>query len=245
MNITIYPDAHAMSHPAARHVVQVASEAIATHGRFMFALTGGSAAKILYGLLTEEPYRSQINWSLVEFFWGDERNVSPDDPESNYHLAWETMLSKLPIPEKNIHRMRGEESDREAASRAYEQELRQAFSTNGVPGFDLIHLGMGPEGHIASLFPHQASLKETQRLVLAVTVPKPPPPRLTLTPPVLNAARHVLFMVTNVDKADAVHAVIDGAYNPDEYPAQIVRPPQGEIAWMLDEAAASKLQKRS
>src|SRR5579875_2851072 len=102
MNITIYPDAHAMSRPAAQYVVQVAHEAIATHGRFMFALTGGSAAKILYGLLTEEPYRSQINWSLVEFFWGDERNVAPNDPESNYHLAWETMLSKLPIPEKNI-----------------------------------------------------------------------------------------------------------------------------------------------
>lgn len=245
MNIAIYSDADAMSRAAAQYVVQVANEAIATHGRFMFVLTGGSTPRKLYSLLADEPYRSQVNWSLVEFFWGDERCVALDDPDSNYHMAWENMLSKLPVPEKNIHRMPAEEADHDAASRKYEQEMQQAFNTNGVPAFDLIQLGMGPEGHVASLFPHQAALKETRRLVLAVTVPKPPPPRLTITPPILNAARHIQFLVTSADKANAVHAVLDGEYNPDEYPAQIVRPPRGEITWMLDEAAAVKLQKRS
>jgi 6-phosphogluconolactonase len=244
MNITILPDREQFSHAAVRYIVQVANEALAAHGRFIIALSGGSAPKSVYSLLALEPYCNQIDWTKAEVFWGDERCVPPYEAESNYHLAYEVMLSKLAIPADHIHRMPADRSDRVAASAAYEQELRRVFGTNGIPSFDLIHLGLGPEGHTASLFPHQAVLHETQRLVMFVTVPKPPPPRLTLTPPVLNAAKHILFLVTGAEKADAIQAVLEGGYQPDEYPAQIVHPTQGEVTWMLDTAAASGLQQR-
>ncbi len=149
--------------------------------------------------------------------------------------------SKIPIPALQIHRMPADQPDRDAASRAYTLEMQRAFNTDGIPGFDLIQLGMGPEGHTASLFPHQPSLREKQRLVMPVSVPKPPPDRLTFTPPLLNAASNVLFLVTGSDKADALQAVLEGEYQPDEYPAQIVRPPNGEVVWMLDSAVAQKI----
>lgn len=244
MNITILPDREKFNHTAARYIVQVANEALAAHGCFTIALSGGSTPKGVYSLLALAPYRDQIDWTKVEVFWGDERCVPPDDAESNYHLAYEALLSKLALPADHIHRMPADMSDRVAASAAYEEELRRVFGTNGVPSFDLIHLGLGPEGHTASLFPHQAALHETQRLVMFVTVPKPPPPRLTLTPPVLNAAKHILFLVTGAEKAAAVQAVLEGDYQPDEYPAQIVRSTQGEVTWLLDTAAANNLQKR-
>jgi len=244
MKITIFFDGEQLSHAAAHYAVQVANEALAARGRFTIALSGGSTPKKLYGLLALEPYRNQIDWTKAEVFWGDERCVPPDNAESNYHLAHEVMLSKLPIPADHIHRMPADESDWVAASATYEQELRRVFGTSGVPSFDLIQLGLGPEAHTASLFPHQASLRETERLVIPVTVPKPPPPRLTFTPPILNAAKHILFLVTGAEKADAVRAVLEGDYQPEEYPAQIVRPTQGEVTWMLDTAAASTLRQR-
>ena len=138
--------------------------------------------------------------------------------------------------------MPADQHDRDAASQAYVIEMQRVFGTNEIPIFDLIHFGMGPEGHTVSLFPHQASLHETHRLVIPVTVPKPPPDRLTFTPPLLNATKHALFTVTGSEKADALHAVLEGEYQPDEYPAQIVRPTNGEVVWMLDKAAAQKLQ---
>jgi 6-phosphogluconolactonase len=244
MNITILPGGEQFSHAAARYIVQVANEALAAHGRFTIALSGGSTPQGVYSLLALEPYRNQIDWTKAEVFWGDERCVPPDDAESNYHQAHEVMLSKLAIPASQIHRMPADQSDRVVAAAAYEQELRRVFGTNKVPSFDLIQLGLGPEAHTASLFPHQASLRETERLVIPVSVPKPPPARLTFTPPLLNAAKHILFLVTGAEKADAVQAVLEGNYQPDEYPAQIVRPTQGEVTWMLDTAAASKLQQR-
>ncbi len=243
MYVAAYPDSDTLSHQAAQFTIRIAAESIVTHGRFMIALAGGSTPKKLYALLASEPYRSQVDWALVEVFWGDERCVPPDDSESNFRMAQETLLSKVPIPASQIHRMPADQSDREAASQAYVTEMRHTFGTGGIPGFDLIQLGMGPEGHTASLFPHQASLHERERLVLPVTTPKPPPDRLTFTPPLLNAARHVLFLVTGSEKADAVHAVLEGEYNPDEYPAQIVRPTSGEVTWMLDTTAASKLSR--
>jgi 6-phosphogluconolactonase len=245
MTIAVYPDTDALSQAAAQYVVQVAKESIVTHGRFTIALTGGSTPRKLYTLLGQEPYRSQIDWALVEVFWGDERNVPADDPESNYYLALETLLSNVPIPANQIHRAPAEEADREAAAHKYEVEIKRVFGTDGIPSFDLIQLGMGPEGHTASLFPHQPSLHEAERLIMPVTVPKPPPPRLTFTPPLINAARHIQFQITGAEKADALKAVLEGPYQPDEYPAQIVRPPHGEVTWMLDTKVAEKLQKRS
>ncbi len=243
MTIAVYADADLLSQAAAQYVVQIANEAIVTHGRFIIALSGGSTPRKLYTLLANEPYRSQINWSLVEVFWGDERNVPADSPDSNYRLAWDTLLNTISIPAHQIHRMPAEETDREAAARSYEAEMKRAFGTDGIPAFDLIQLGMGPEGHTASLFPHQASLQETQRLVLPVTVPKPPPPRLTFTPPLINAARHIQFLITGAEKADTLKAVLEGPYQPDEYPTQIVRPQNGEVTWMLDKAVTANITR--
>jgi 6-phosphogluconolactonase len=242
MDILTFADTEKLTHAAADYIVKVAQESIASHGRFTFALSGGTTPKKLYGLLATEPYRSQIDWERVEIFWSDERCVPPDDAESNYHLAQEVMFSRLTLLTSQIHRMPADEVDRDAAAAKYSQEMQRVFG-EALPRFDLIQLGMGPEGHTASLFPHQPSLHEQRLLVMPVSVPKPPPPRLTFTPPVLNAARHTLFLVTGGEKADAVQAVLEGDYQPDEYPAQIVQPTQGEVTWMLDNAATAKLQK--
>src|SRR2546426_1645937 len=169
MQIAIYDDLDTLSHEAARAVVRLANECIVTRGRFTLALSGGSTPKRLYSLLGSEPYRSQINWSQVEIFWSDERCVPPDSEESNYRMAQEVLLSHIPIPADQIHRMPGERADREAAAQAYAQEIQQTFGTSGIPAFDLIQLGMGPDGHTASLFPHQDSLHEQERLVIYVS----------------------------------------------------------------------------
>lgn len=241
MQIAIYPDIHTLSQQAAQYTVRIANESTADRGRFTIALAGGTTPAELYGLLGSEPFLSQIDWQLVHIFWGDERCVPHDSPDSNFYLAQKILLNKISIPESQIHRMPADWPDRDAASKAYTVEMQHTFGTNGIPSFDLIHLGMGPEGHTASLFPHQASLHEKQRLVMPVSVPKPPPDRLTFTPPLLNAARNVLFLVAGNDKADALRAVLEGEYQPDEYPAQIVRPPNGEVTWMLDKDVAKNL----
>ncbi|HYX49295.1 MAG TPA: 6-phosphogluconolactonase [Ktedonobacteraceae bacterium] len=242
MQIAIYDDKHALSQHAAEYILRIAKEAINLHGRFTIALTGGTTPGEAYRLLASEPMQRQIDWQRVHVFWGDERCVPHTDPESNYYLAQEALFNKVTIPMSQIHPMPANKPDRDAASQAYTVEMQQAFGTNGIPNFDLIHLGMGPEGHTASLFPHQASLHEKHKLVIPVSVPKPPPDRLTFTPPLLNAARNVLFLVTGSEKASALHAVLEGEYQPDEYPAQIVRPTNGEVVWMLDRAAAQNLQ---
>jgi 6-phosphogluconolactonase len=243
MYIAVYPDLDAISAKAAQYVMRVASEAIVTRGRFTLALSGGNTPRKLYGLLGSEPYLSQVDWNLVEIFWSDERCVPPDDVESNYRMAHETLLSHISTPAAQVHRMPADQPDRDAAALAYTQEMQRTFGTDGIPSFDLIQLGMGPEGHTASLFPHQPSLRESQRLVMPVSVPKPPPDRLTFTPPLLNAARNVLFLATGADKVEAWHAVVEGPYNPDDYPAQVVRPAHGEVVWMVDEAIAQRIQK--
>lgn len=242
MHIAMYDDKHTLSQHAAEYILRIARESIDLHGRFTFALTGGTTPGEVYSLLGSEPIRSQINWQLVHIFWGDERCVPQNNPESNFYLAQEVLLENVAIPKSQIHPVPADQADRDAASQAYTVEMQHAFGTNGIPDFDLIHLGMGPEGHTASLFPHQASLREKHRLVIPVSVPKPPPDRLTFTPPLLNAAKNVLFLVTGSEKADALHAVLEGEYRPDDYPAQIVHPTNGEVVWMLDKAAAQKLQ---
>jgi len=241
MHIAIYPDIATLSHDAAQHIVRIANESIATYGRFTMALSGGTTPRKTYELLGSEPYSRQINWTLVHIFWGDERSVPPESPDSNYRMAHEILLSKIPIPAVQVHRMLANEPNRDAASQEYVEEMQRVFATDDIPSFDLIQLGMGPEGHTASLFPHQEALHEERRLVMPVSVPKPPPDRLTFTPPLLNAARNILFLVTGSDKADALHAVLEGPYQPDEYPTQIVRPPNGEVVWMVDTAAAQNI----
>lgn len=242
MQIAIYPDIQKISSESAAYVVRVAREAIAERGLFSFGLSGGSTPGKLYSLLANEPYRNQIAWDAVHLFWSDERCVSPDDPESNFHLARETLLKTLQLRPEQIHRMPADRSDREQAAAAYAEEIRRVLDGSGVPAFDLLQLGMGPEAHTASLFPHQPSLHEQERLVMPVSVPKPPPDRLTFTPPLLQAARHLLFLATGADKAEALHEVVEGAYQPDLYPAQfIAREAKGEVVWMVDTAIAQKI----
>ncbi|HEU5376511.1 MAG TPA: 6-phosphogluconolactonase [Ktedonobacteraceae bacterium] len=244
MRVAIYPDLATISREAASYVVRVAQEASSARGIFSIALSGGSTPGPLYGLLASEPYRSQIAWDTVHIFWGDERCVPPDDPQSNYHLAQETLLSKLNLRPEQIHRMPADRPDREQAADDYAAEVRRVLGGTGIPVFDLLQQGMGPEGHTASLFPHQPALHEQTRLIMPVSVPKPPPDRLTITPHLLHAARHILFLVTGADKADALQAVLEGPDNPDEYPTQgIVRQAQGEVVWMVDTTIAQKLSR--
>lgn len=240
--ISVYPDIETLSREAANYTVRVAREAIATHGQFTFALSGGTTPGKMYALLTHEPYRSQIDWQVTHFFWSDERCVPPDDPGSNYHLAQETLFSQLPLRPEQIHRMPADRADRVQASADYEQEIRQLLGGTEVPSFDLIQLGMGPEAHTASLFPHQPSLQEQTRLIMPVTVPKPPPDRLTFTPPLLLAAQHMLFLATGADKAEALQAVLEGPDQPEEYPAQLIaRQARGRVVWMLDSQIAGRI----
>ena len=242
---------HKVSHPqklfpiAAQQFCQVTEEAITRTGRMTVALAGGSTPKGLYSLLASESYRSMVDWSKVHFFWGDERHVPPDHQDSNYRMAYESLLSQVPVASKNIHRMQGELPKASDAAEAYEEVLRNVFSTSGgaVPVFDLILLGMGPDGHTASLFPGTEAVQESLRWVTAPWVEKFQTHRVTLTPVVINHARHVMFLVSGEDKASALQAVLEGPVQPNQYPSQVVNPVSGELIWLIDERAASELQK--
>ena len=227
---------------AAEEVVRAAKEAVAQRGRFTIVLSGGSTPKNLYNLLATNA-RTVLPWDRMFFFWGDERHVPPTDPESNYGTAEETMLSKIPVAAGNVFRIPTENPDAAAAAEAYEQTLRKFFQLGPgeIPTFDLILLGMGPDGHTASLFPGTAGLQEKSRLVIANWVDKLKTSRLTLTLPVLNAARCVVFLVSGTDKAPALHAVLKGDAPGEQYPAKLVRLSQGSLIWLLDRAAASEL----
>jgi 6-phosphogluconolactonase len=227
---------------AAEEVVHAANEAVAQRGRFTIALSGGSTPKSMFNLLATNA-RTSLPWDRMFFFWGDERHVPPTDSESNYRMADESMLSKIPVPAGNVFRVMAENPDAAAAAEAYEQTLRKFFhpQTEQVPGFDLILLGMGPDGHTASLFPGTAALQEKSRLVVANWVEKFKTSRITFTLPLLNAARCVMFLVSGTDKASALHAVLKGDAPGEQYPAKLVQPSEGSLIWLLDRAAASEL----
>jgi 6-phosphogluconolactonase len=223
-------------------VAHLATECVAEHGRFTIALSGGSTPKNLYNLLATNA-RTSLPWDRMFFFWGDERHVPPTDQDSNYKMVEEAMLSKVPVPESNIFRVPAENPDAAAAAEAYEQTLRKFFSleTGQFPAFDLILLGLGPDGHTASLFPETAALAEKSRLVVANPVEKLNTNRISLTLPVLNAARCVAFLVSGTDKAAAVQSVLQTDAPGTKFPAKLVRPTTGKLIWLLDRAAASGL----
>ena len=227
---------------AAEEVVRAATEAVAQRGRFTIALSGGSTPKNLFNLLATNA-RTVLPWDRTFFFWGDERHVPPTDPESNYKMAEETMLSKIPVAAGNVFRIAAENPDAAAAADAYEQTLRKFFALEAeqFPRFDLILLGMGPDGHTASLFPGSAGLQEKSRLVIANWVDKFKTHRLTFTLPVLNAAACVAFLVSGTDKAPALHAVLESDAPGEQYPSKLVRPSDGKLIWLIDRAAASQL----
>jgi 6-phosphogluconolactonase len=228
---------------AAEEVVRTADESIARRGRFTFALSGGSTPKGLFTLLATNA-RATFPWDHTFFFWSDERHVPPTDADSNYRMADEAMLSKIPVAASNVFRVPAENPDAAAAAQSYEETLRKFFQLKGgeFPRFDLILLGLGPDGHTASLFPESAGLQEKSHLVIANWVEKFKTSRLTFTLPVLNAARGVAFLVSGTDKAPALHSVLEDESAPGErYPAKLVRPNNGKLAWFLDVAAASEL----
>ena len=219
--------------------------AVRTRGRFMIALSGGSTPFALYRRLAELPEagEDELPWENIHWFWGDERCVAPEDPDSNYGNTRDALLDHAPIPAANLHRMRGED-DPEEAARAYEDELRTAFSVgpHEVPRFDLVLLGIGPDGHAASLFPGSAALAENRRLCVANRIDRLAAWRLTLTYPVLDAARAIAFLAEGDAKAEIAARVL-GSLEQPPLPAQLVAPRDGRLLFLLDAAAAARLQR--
>ncbi|HEY7123450.1 MAG TPA: 6-phosphogluconolactonase [Ktedonobacterales bacterium] len=235
-----------LAHMAARRFYEAAERAIADpeRGRFLVALSGGNTPRVFHQQLVKH-YHDLIPWERVQFFWSDERCVPPDHPDSNYRMAVETLLSQIKVPAENIHRMPGEYTDYDAAAANYEVEMRQVF---GLPPdvllrFDLILLGMGNDGHTASLFPETPALHEKQKLVAANFVPKLNAHRLTFTYPLINAARQVMFLVAGQDKAEPLRDVLGGQVSIEERPSVGVRPTDGEAIWLVDRVAASLLDQ--
>jgi 6-phosphogluconolactonase len=237
------PDRAALARNAAERFVQLAADATRDRGRFSVALSGGSTPRELYALLANPEFAAQIDWAHVYLFWGDERAVPPDDAASNFRMVQETLLSRVPVPPQNVLRVPAENEPARAAQ-AYARTLREFFgepAPDAFPRFDLILLGLGENGHTASLFPHTAVLHNLRDWVAAEYVAEVKMYRLTLTAPVINAARHILFLVAGADKAPTVRAVLRGESRPEELPAQLVRPVDGDLVWLLDREAASQL----
>jgi 6-phosphogluconolactonase len=238
VNLLVYETPEELAGAAARDFATRAKEAIDERGRFAVALAGGSTPNATYEVLARD-YANELDWSRVHVFFGDERTVPPGHEDLNYRMAYETLLSRVPVG--SVHRMRGELPPDEAAA-AYEEELRSFFGQVDVPRFDLILCGLGEDGHTLSLFPETAALDVTYRWVVANPVLKLGTARLTLTIPVLNASRAVTFLVAGESKAEALKEVLEGDADPHAYPAKHVRPEGGDLTWMVDRAAARLLK---
>lgn len=237
-----YPDPAALAGGAAELFASNVLGAVQTRGVARVAISGGTTPKAMFALLAAEPFASQIPWDKLDLFWVDERCVPPDHADSNYRMTREALLSKVPLPAARIHRMEGE-LDPEVAATRYESTIRNAFRLEGAetPTFDLILLGMGDDGHTASLFPHTEGLNDLTHIVIANHVPQKDTWRITLTSPVINQGREVAFLIEGAAKAQVLHDVFLGPYQPDTYPSQIIRPASGRLTLLLDSAAAAKL----
>jgi 6-phosphogluconolactonase len=243
-DVAIFPDSAALTRRAAEEFVRTVQESVARTGAFTVSLDGGSTPRALYSMLADDPaIRSKLPWPQMFFFFGDERHVPPDSPESNYGMANETLFSKGLIKPEQIFRMKGEYADTEKAALEYEQSLRAYFKLKDgeYPRFDLVLLGMGDEGHCLSLFPGTKALHASQRLVVRNWVGKLFTERITVTAPVANNANRVIFLVTRSNKALALKAVLEGPYEPEQLPAQLIRPASGNLLWLVDQDAAAKL----
>ena len=237
--IQIHPNMDSLSRAAAALFVQRAQQSVEARGRFTVALSGGQTPRRAYELLAQSPLREQIPWRAVHVFWGDERFTPPGDPQSCEHMARLLLLDHVPIPRSQIHPIRSEQSAEQAARR-YEELLR-AFFSEQPPRFDLIFLGMGENGHIASLFPGTPALEERERWVVVVHLGGLNLDRITLTPPIINQAAAVAFLVSGASKAQAIGDVLHGPPDPRRLPAQLIRPLDGELSWLVDREAASLL----
>jgi 6-phosphogluconolactonase len=243
--IRIVAHAEELNCTAAAEFVQRAREAVQAKGVFVVVLSGGTTPRSTYARLADDAsLRSQVPWEKTHFFWGDERHVPPDHADSNYHMAYEAMLSRVTVSPENVHRIRGEYADAGRAAEEYEHALRAFFRLlpGQFPRFDLVLLGLGPDGHTASLFPGTKALHEEKRLVVSNWVGKFDADRITMTAPVLNNASCVIFLVSGEEKALALKAVLRGRHEPEQLPAQLVRPSHGRLLWLVDHAAARLLQ---
>jgi 6-phosphogluconolactonase len=243
--IQLCQDRQELASALADRFVEVVGAAVGRSGKANVALSGGSTPKALYSLLAEPAYSQKIAWNKVHLYWGDERCVSHDSPESNYKMVLDSLLSKVPIPESCVHATNGQDTDPVGAARAYEEVLKREFqlSDGNLPHFDLVLLGLGPDGHTASLFPGTEALKETGRLVVANYVEKFKSSRITFTLPVLNAAANVTFMVAGADKQEILPLVLRA--EPKDYPAQLIRPTEGMLTWYVDSLAAARIDRRT
>jgi 6-phosphogluconolactonase len=248
--IQSFPTADALADAVAHHIAACAREAISTRGRFIVALSGGSTPRAAYSRLATRDSRlmpddwglTTDDWHLTHILWGDERCVPPDDPRSNYRMAKEVLLDRVPIPAEQIHRIRGEDEP-ERAARDYERELHSLLGSRAAPaGLDLVLLGLGEDGHTASLFPGQPSVHETERWAVAVLAPDRKLWRVTLTPAILNQASDITFVVSGANKAQTLQRVLEQPSDPDALPAQAIRPIHGRVTWMVDQAAAGRLE---
>ena len=241
--LRVFADLEAMSQAAADLFVSLSRDALASKGRFAVAFSGGTTPRRFLSLLATSPYQERITWASMYIFWADERCVPRGHPDSNYKLVHEALLSKVPIPEENIHWINGEKKPEQAA-REYEDSLRQFFETQSFPVFDLIILGVGVDGHTASLFPGTTAVHERTRIALPVYAEVPKPDRVTLTLPVLNNASQVLFLASGREKAVVLHEIHEDG-NPKLYPAGLVRPVHGRLTWLIDRGAASLLAEQT
>ena len=236
--LRIFADSDGLCREAAERILRAGQKTVADEGRFVLLLSGGQTPRRLYALLGSAEYRDRLDWTRTHLFWGDERAVPLSDPQSNYRMVAETLLSRIVISEDHIHRIRTELPPEEAAA-SYERELREFFA--GPPRFHVALLGMGADGHTASLFPGSPALREQKRLVVATA--KGSIERISLTLAALNAAREVLFMVTGTAKAPVLAAALEGPLD-SGLPAALVRPASSEVVWLVDRAAAAVLQQQ-
>lgn len=239
--IQIHKDLQELSAAAAQLFIESAANAIAARGRFLTALSGGGTPKPLYELLAQPPYRDQIQWDKVHAFWGDERCVPMDDPGNNYFQARQALLDHVPVPAENIHRVNSE-LEPESAAKDYAQVLKD-FSEAPLtfPRFDLVLLGMGDDGHTASLFPNSPVDESSPVIAVTANYQDRPARRVSLTPLVFNTARQVIFMAVGKSKAERLASILNGDYHPALLPAQRIRPKDGEVLWLVDESAAEKI----
>ncbi|GGA66969.1 6-phosphogluconolactonase [Edaphobacter acidisoli] len=240
----VSPTPAEVAQAAARLFASAAIAAVEKRGRARIAISGGTTPKAMFALLADpaQPFARQVPWQKLDLYWVDERCVPPTDPDSNYRMTNEALLSKVSLPQDQVHRMEGELDPAVAAAR-YESVIRNSFRLEGAetPTFDLILLGMGDDGHTASLFPHTEALSDLTDIVTANHVPQKDTWRITLTWPVINQGREVAFLIEGAAKAQVLHDVFLGQYQPDTYPSQIIRPASGKLTLLLDAAAAAKL----
>src|SRR5256714_2666067 len=239
-SVTVLDDPEQAAREAEGLCVRLSIEAVSERGSFSVALSGGTTPRRVYELLASDDYRTQVPWASVHIFFGDERTVAPDHADSNYRMANEALLSHVSIPAKNVHRIDGV-GDAAANASQYESELREFFGDAAWPRLDLVMLGMGDDGHTASLFPGTTAIEEGRAWVVANWVEKFQTWRITLTAPAINAAHRVLFLVTGATKAERLREVLKGERDPTRLPSQLIRPRDGTLEWFVDRAAAEKL----